>query len=238
MSRWRFWIDRGGTFTDAVAHRPGGEIVTGKVLSEHPAQAEDAAVRVMRELMDCDAEAPLPAHRIAEVKMGTTVATNALLERTGAPTALVVTEGFRDALVIGDGRRPELFARRIERPDPLYEHVIETSARVDAQGSELTSLDREQVRADLEAARAAGCRACAVALMHGYRHPAHEQVAAAIARDVGFEQVSASHEVSPLMKLVPRGRAAVVDAYVSPVLDRYVARLTSLAFSASVRRAT
>jgi 5-oxoprolinase (ATP-hydrolysing) len=224
--RWRFWIDRGGTFTDAVAHRPGGEIVTGKVLSEHPAQAEDAAVRVMRELMDCDAEAPLPAHRIAEVKMGTTVATNALLERTGAPTALVVTEGFRDALVIGDGRRPELFARRIERPDPLYEHVIETSARVDAQGSELTSLDREQVRADLEAARAAGCRACAVALMHGYRHPAHEQVAAAIARDVGFEQVSASHEVSPLMKLIPRGRATVVDAYVSPVLDRYVARLT------------
>ncbi|MYS37150.1 5-oxoprolinase (ATP-hydrolysing) [Streptomyces sp. KhCrAH-43] len=220
--RWEFWIDRGGTFTDVVGRRPDGQLVTRKLLSHDPDRHRDAAVAGIRLLLGLAPGEPVPADRVAAVKMGTTVATNALLERRGEPTVLVVTEGFRDALRIAYQNRPRLFDRRILLPEAVYDRVIEVPERIDAHGRTVTPLDRQAVAARLREARADGLSSAAVVLMHGYRHPAHEQAVAAEAEAAGFTQISCSHEVSPLIKLVPRGDTTVVDAYLSPILRRYV----------------
>jgi 5-oxoprolinase (ATP-hydrolysing) len=222
---WQFWIDRGGTFTDIVARRPDGRFLTRKLLSEDPERYADPAVHGIREILGLAPDEPVPAGRVAAVKMGTTVATNALLERAGEPTVLVTTRGFADALRIGTQNRPRLFDRAIVLPEPLHAAVVEVDERVAADGRVLVPLDADAVRRALAARRAEGFRACAVVLMHGHAFPAHERAIAAIARDLGFEQVSASHEVSPLIKLVGRGDTTVVDAYLSPVLRRYVDRV-------------
>jgi 5-oxoprolinase (ATP-hydrolysing) len=222
---WEFWIDRGGTFTDIVARRPDGAIVTRKLLSENPGRYDDAALQGIRDLLRLAPNEPLPAHAIRAVKMGTTVATNALLERAGDRTALVITRGFGDALRIGDQTRPKLFALGIERHDVLYERVIEIDERVDAQGGVVRPLDAAGARAGLTAAHAAGIRAIAIVFMHGYRYPAHEAAVAALAREIGFTHVAVSHELLPLMKLVGRGDTTVADSYVAPLLGRYVDRL-------------
>lgn len=220
--RWQFWIDRGGTFTDIVGRRPDGTLVTAKLLSENPEQYRDAAVEGIRRLLGLGPGAPITPEQVECVKMGTTVATNALLERKGDRTLLVTTRGFRDALRIAYQARPKLFDRHIVLPELLYERVIEAEERVGAHGDVLQPLDEAHLRERLWAAHDAGIRACAIVFMHGYRFTAHEQAAARIAREIGFTQVSASHEVSPLMKLVSRGDTTVVDAYLSPILRRYV----------------
>ena len=220
--QWQFWVDRGGTFTDIVARRPDGTLATQKFLSENPERYVDAAVHGIRTLLDLAPGAPIPAGLIDAVKMGTTVATNALLERKGARTALVITRGFADALRIAYQNRPRLFVRRIELPTLLYERVIEVDERMGARGEILRPLDLAPAESQLRAAHADGIRAVAIVLMHGYRFPAHERALGALARDLGFAQVSVSHEVSPLMKLVSRGDTTVVDAYLSPILRRYV----------------
>ncbi len=220
--RWEFWIDRGGTFTDVVARDPSGRTITHKLLSENPRRYEDAAVHAIRELLGVGTGEPLPAARIGAVKMGTTVATNALLERTGEPTVLVTTVGFADALRIGYQARPELFALDIVLPEMLYSRVIEVAERIGADGTTLIELDVDAVAADLQRASDDGFESVAISFMHGYRHTKHEEQVARLARDIGFAQVSVSHEVSPLMKLVARGDTTVVDAYLSPVLRRYV----------------
>ncbi len=222
MNGWQFWIDRGGTFTDIVARAPNGALIARKLLSENPEQYRDAAIAGIRQILDLAPGAPLRAGAIEAVKMGTTVATNALLERKGDRTVLVITEGFGDALRIGYQNRPKLFARHIVLPEQLYERVVEVKERVSASGEILTPLDLDHVRESLADAFAAGIRAAAIVFMHGYRFPAHEQQVAALARDIGFTQVSVSHEVSPLMKLVGRGDTTVVDAYLSPIFRRYV----------------
>jgi 5-oxoprolinase (ATP-hydrolysing) len=219
---WHFWIDRGGTFTDIVALSPEHRILTRKLLSAHPERYRDAAIQGIRDFLGLAAGDPIPAGRIASVKMGTTVATNALLERQGEPVVLVTTLGFRDMLRIGYQNRPRLFDRHIVLPDRLERRVIEAQERIDAEGNVLLPLDEERVAADLRAAFAAGCTAAAIVLMHGYRFPAHEERIAEIAREIGFTQISVSHQVSPLMKIVSRGDTTLVDAYLSPVLGRYV----------------
>ncbi len=219
---WEFWIDRGGTFTDVIGKRPDGSLVTRKLLSENPEAYRDAAVAGIRQLLGLAADAPIPEGRIAAVKMGTTVATNALLERKGERTLLLITKGFRDALRIGYQARPKIFAKHIIKPDMLYERVVEVDERVRADGTVERPLDLTAVRAELERARADGIGAVAVVLMHAYRHSDHEKQVVALAREFGFPQVSASHEVSPLIKLVGRGDTTVVDSYLSPILQRYV----------------
>ncbi|WP_431041022.1 hydantoinase B/oxoprolinase family protein [Streptomyces sp. P1-3] len=220
--RWEFWIDRGGTFTDVIGKRPDGRLVTRKVLSHHPERTQDAAVHGIRQTLGLRPGEPVPAESVSVVKMGTTVATNALLERTGEPTVLVVTQGFRDALRIAYQNRPRLFDRRILLPEALYDRVVEIPERVDAHGEVVTPLDLDSATEALRAAHRDGFRSAAVVLLHGYRHTAHERAVCAVARDLGFTQVSCSHEVSPLMRLVPRGDTTVVDAYLSPILRRYV----------------
>lgn len=219
--RWRFWIDRGGTFTDVVGRAPCGALITRKLLSDNPEQYADAAIEGIRQVLDLPADAPLPSEAIEHVKMGTTVATNALLERRGAPTVLVITRGFGDALIIGHQARPAIFARHIQRPEPLPKQVIEAAERIGADGTVIEPLDTVALRADLQTARLAGCTACAIGFMHGYRYPEHERRAAEIARAVGFEQISLSHQSSPLMRLISRADTTVVDTYLSPVLRRY-----------------
>ncbi len=226
-TRWQFWIDRGGTFTDIVGRTPEGTLRTLKLLSENPEQYADAAVEGIRRLLGLrEGQAITPA-LVDCVKMGTTVATNALLERKGERTLLVTTRGFRDALRIAYQARPRLFDRRIVLPELLYERVVEAQERVDAQGAVLQPLDEAVLRGDLQTAFDAGLRGCAIVFMHGWRAPAHEQAAARIARELGYTQVSVSHEVSPLMKLVSRGDTTVVDAYLSPILRRYVERVAT-----------
>ncbi|MBE0586351.1 MAG: hydantoinase/oxoprolinase family protein, partial [Desulfofustis sp.] len=220
--KWKIWVDRGGTFTDIVARTPDGAVLTHKLLSENPEQYRDAALQGMRDLLGLKKDDPIPGTLIEHVKMGTTVATNALLERTGDRTLLVITRGFGDALRIGTQSRPHLFARHIILPEMLYEAAVEVQERVDANGTILTTLDEGAVYRVLLPAYRKGIRAVAIVCMHGYRYPDHEQRIAAVARDIGFSQVSTSHEVSPLMKLVPRGDTTVVDAYLSPILHRYV----------------
>ena len=214
---WQIWIDRGGTFTDLVARAPDGALHTAKLLSDNPDHYADAALEGIRRIAGADA--------VAHVKMGTTVATNALLERKGEPTLLVVNAGYADILRIGTQNRPDLFKLAIQLPEPLYTRVVEVAGRLDARGAEIAALDEAAARDALAHAYADGFRACAIVLMHSYRAPWHEQRIAEIARAVGFTQVSASHEVSPLMKLVPRGDTSVVDAYLSPILRRYVERV-------------
>lgn len=225
--RWHVWIDRGGTFTDLVARRPDGVLVTAKLLSERPQAYRDAAVEGIRRLLGLGAGEPIPADRVAEVRMGTTVATNALLERRGEPTLLVTTRGLGDALRIGHQARPRLFDRHIVLPAQLYSRVVEADERMAADGAVVRPLDEAALRQALAEARAAGLRACAIVFLHGWQHPAHEAAAARLAREAGFEQVSVSHEVSPLCKLVPRGDTTVVDAYLSPILRRYVAQVAA-----------
>jgi 5-oxoprolinase (ATP-hydrolysing) len=220
--RWQFWIDRGGTFTDIVARRPDGTLATHKLLSESPERYRDAAIAGIRELLGVEPGARVPAQAIEAVKMGTTVATNALLERNGERTVLLITRGFRDALRIAYQNRPKLFVRRIVLPTLLYERVIEVDERIGAHGETVRELELASAERELARALADGIGACAIVLMHGYRYPQHERRLAALARELGFAQVSASHDVSPLMKLVSRGDTTVVDAYLSPILRRYV----------------
>ncbi len=222
---WQFWVDRGGTFTDLIGRAPDGALHTLKLLSDSPERYRDATVEGIRRLLGLAAGESVDPARVACVKMGTTVATNALLERKGARTVLVITRGFRDALRIGTQARPRLFDRHIRVPAMLYERVIEAAERIGARGERVLALDAPALRAELMAAYAAGLRACAIVFMHGYRYPAHEIAAAALAREIGFPQVSVSHEVSASIKLVPRGDTTVVDAYLSPVLRRYVDQL-------------
>lgn len=224
-TRWDFWIDRGGTFTDVIGRAPDGALHARKFLSENPDHYADAALQGIRDLLGVSAGAPLPEARIGSVKMGTTVATNALLERKGDRTLLLTTQGFRDALSIGYQARPHLFRLKIEKPELLYERVAEVPERMSAEGEVLTPLDREAARRALEAAFADGIRSVAISFMHGYRYPAHEDEAAALARETGFTQISISHLVSPLVKFVSRGDTTVVDAYLSPLLRRYVDRV-------------
>lgn len=220
--RWQFWIDRGGTFTDIVGRRPDGSLVSHKLLSDNPEAYEDAAIQGIRDLLGLEADANIPANMVEAVKMGTTVATNALLERTGDRTVLAITRGFRDQLRIAYQNRPHLFTRQIVLPELLYEQVVEVPERIMADGTVLQELDEAATRAGLQAAFDAGIRSLAVVLMHGYRFTAHEKRVAEIGREIGFTQISVSHEVSPLMKLVGRGDTTVVDAYLSPILRRYV----------------
>ncbi len=222
MKQWQIWIDRGGTFTDIVARKPDGRLVTHKLLSENPEKYQDAAIYGIRQLLDIADSCPISEESIGSVKMGTTVATNALLERKGDRTLLVTTKGFGDALRIGYQTRPELFARHIVLPEMLYQEVLEIPERLSAHGDIITPLDEESAKIGLKRAFNLGIRAVAIVFMHGYRYPEHEVRVAEIARETGFTQISASHRVSPLMKLVSRGDTTVVDAYLSPILRRYV----------------
>jgi 5-oxoprolinase (ATP-hydrolysing) len=226
-ARWQFWIDRGGTFTDVVAKRPDGVLVTHKLLSDNPEQYKDAAVAGIRHLLGLQAGEPVTPQMVECVKMGTTVATNALLERKGEPTLLVTTKGFRDALRIAYQNRPRLFDRHIVLPELLYSSVIEARERVGAQGEVLVPLDEAQLREELQAAHARGLRSVAVVFMHGYRYTQHEQAARRLAQAAGFTQISTSHETSPMMKFVSRGDTTVVDAYLSPILRRYVEQVAA-----------
>jgi 5-oxoprolinase (ATP-hydrolysing) len=226
-NKWQFWIDRGGTFTDIVGKRPDGSLTTHKLLSDNPEQYRDAAVAGIRYLLGLNSSEPVTPEQVACVKMGTTVATNALLERKGEPTLLVTTQGFRDALRIAYQNRPRLFDRHIVLPELLYTEVIEAQERVGAHGEVLQALEVAHLRAQLLAAHGRGLRSVAIVFMHGYRYTTHEAQAAQLARDVGFAQVSTSHETSPLMKLVSRGDTTVVDAYLSPILRRYVEQVAS-----------
>ncbi|GAB4145605.1 MAG: hydantoinase B/oxoprolinase family protein [Sphingomonadales bacterium] len=219
---WQFWIDRGGTFTDIVALAPDGAMRTAKLLSADPSQRLDAAVLGMRRLLGVRPDQPFPADRVAAIRMGTTVATNALLERRGAPTVLAITRGLGDALAIGNQSRPKLFDLAISLPPPLYGDVIEIDERLRADGTVLRPLDEGQARQALAQAHAAGYRALAIVLMHGYRHPSHERALAALAREIGFDMIATSHQSDPLMKLVPRGQTTVANAYLTPILHRYV----------------
>jgi 5-oxoprolinase (ATP-hydrolysing) len=225
-SRWQFWIDRGGTFTDIVAQMPTGQLLVHKLLSENPDRYPDAAIQGIRELLQIPHNEPIPNKTIACIKMGTTVATNALLERKGDRTVLLITQGFRDALRIGYQNRPDIFAQEIRLPDLVYDRVIEVTERYSAQGEELKSVNLGFV-SELQTAYDEGIRACAIVLMHSYRFPEHELQVAAIAREIGFDQISVSHNVSPLMKLIGRGDTTVVDAYLSPILRRYVDQISS-----------
>lgn len=227
MQDWQFWIDRGGTFTDIVARTPDGTLRTHKLLSENPEQYQDAAVAGIRHLLGVPASHPIPAQLIDAVKMGTTVATNALLERKGEPVLLAITRGFADALRIAYQNRPRIFDRHIVLPQLLYQRVLEIEERVGAHGEVVQALDLASARQGLQAAFDAGLRAVAIVLMHGYRYQKHEQQLASIAREIGFTQISTSHQTSPLMKLVSRGDTTVVDAYLSPVLRRYVDQVAS-----------
>src|SRR5438094_6084575 len=222
---WQFWIDRGGTFTDVIGCRPDGTLVAHKLLSDNPEAYGDAAVQGIRNLLGVEPGEPIARGTIGSVKMGTTVATNALLERKGERTLLLITKGFRDALKIGYQARPKIFARHIIKPQMLYERVVEVEERVRADGTVEKEPDLAAVRAELSAALAAGIKAVAIVFMHAYRYCEHEERVAALAREIGFPQVSVSHEVSPLIKLVGRGDTTVVDAYLSPILRRYVAQV-------------
>lgn len=224
---WQFWIDRGGTFTDIVARHPNGKILTHKLLSENSAQYPDAAIQGIRDLLNLEKEQAIPMAEIAAIKMGTTVATNALLEREGEKTVLAISKGFKDILRIGYQNRPKLFALDIELAEMLYADVIEIDERFDAHGSILHKLDISTTTQQLQTAFNQGFNSIAIVLMHGYRFTEHEEQVEAIAKSIGFEQISVSHKVSPLMKIVPRGDTTVLDAYLSPILSRYVTQVES-----------
>ncbi|OKH55740.1 hydantoinase [Calothrix sp. HK-06] len=245
----KVFADRGGTFTDLVAVTDSRQIIDNlsnhperfltvplennqwvivyKLLSENPELYEDAAIQGIRDIIGLSGEAPIPCEEIEVVKMGTTVATNALLERNGSRVVLAITKGFKDALRIGYQNRPDIFARRIVLPSMLYEQVIEVDERYNAHGQELAPVNIEAVKEDLQAAYNSGIRSCAIVFMHAYRYPQHEQQVAQLASDIGFTQISVSHQVSPLMKLVSRGDTTVVDAYLTPILRHYVNQVAS-----------
>jgi 5-oxoprolinase (ATP-hydrolysing) len=223
--KWHFWIDRGGTFTDVLARTPDGGILARKLLSENPGSYEDPALEGIRLFLGVAANEPIPAERIATVKMGTTVATNALLERKGDPTLLVITRGLKDQLEIGYQARPDIFAKKIVKPEMLYSRVVEANERVRADGAIEQPLDLAALQPHLERALRDGMKAIAIVFMHAYAHPAHEKQAAELARALGFRQIAVSHEVSPLIKIVGRGDTTVADAYLSPILRRYVEKV-------------
>jgi 5-oxoprolinase (ATP-hydrolysing) len=227
QDRWQFWIDRGGTFTDIVGKRPDGVLVTHKLLSENPEQYRDAAVAGIKHLLGLSPDQIIPPDQVAGVKMGTTVATNALLERKGEPTLLVTTQGFADGLRIAYQNRPRLFDRHIVLPELLYSEVVEARERMGAHGEVIHPLDEARLRSDLQNAFDRGLRSVAIALVHGYRHTQHESRAAELARQIGYTQISVSHRVSPMMKWVSRGDTTVVDAYLSPILRRYVEQVAA-----------
>jgi len=227
IHQWQFWIDRGGTFTDIVAKAPDGALHTLKLLSDNPERYQDAAVAGMRLLLGLTPDELISTDKVSSVKMGTTVATNALLERKGEPTLLVTSKGFKDALEIGYQNRPRLFERHIQRPELLYQSVIEADERISHGGDVLTSLDTQQLKTDLQQAFERGLRSVAIVFLHGYRHHQHEKKAENIARQIGFEQISCSYQVSPMIKFVSRGDTTVVDAYLSPILRRYVDQLSA-----------
>ncbi len=227
MAGWQFWIDRGGTFTDIVARDPAGKLTTRKLLSENAERYQDAAIAGIRDCLGLAADAPIPPDAISQVKMGTTVATNALLERKGARVLLLVNRGFKDLLRIGNQARPRLFELDIKLPAMLYEQVAEITGRTGIDGSEVEPLDEEAARATLAAARADGITAVAIALIHAWKYPAQEQRLGELAARAGFTQISLSHVASPLLRLVPRGDTTVADAYLSPILQRYVAQVSS-----------
>ncbi|MBU6471887.1 MAG: 5-oxoprolinase, partial [Alphaproteobacteria bacterium] len=234
VGKWNFTIDRGGTFTDIVAEAPGGVLLSLKLLSADP-RYDDAALEGIRRCLSVPTNGPIPSGRVGEVRMGTTVATNALLERKGERVVLVTTRGLKDQLRIGYQNRPKIFALNIELPDMLYERVIEVHERVTAEGEVLHALEEAPLTAALEQARAEGIEACAILFMHGYRTPAHEARAAELAREAGFTQVSTSHDTVPLMKFVSRGDTTVADAYLSPVLLRYAGRIARALPDANLR---
>lgn len=223
--RWQFWVDRGGTFTDIVARHPDGTLSTAKLLSENPERYRDAAVAGIRQILGLAPGAPLPEGAVDAVKMGTTVATNALLERKGEPVLLLVNQGFADMARIGNQARPRLFDLEVKLPELLHAQVAEIGGRVAVDGTEIAPLDEDAARAALRQAHAAGIRAVAIVRMHAWAHPAQEQRLGAIAAEEGFTQISLSHAASPLPRIVPRGDTAVVDAYLSPILRRYVAQV-------------
>ena len=225
--KWEFWIDRGGTFTDVVARQPNGEILVHKLLSENPEQYRDSSIQGIKDILGVETTGTLPVADIAAIKMGTTVATNALLEREGDPTLLVTTKGFRDALRIGYQNRPDLFALNIELPEMLYSAVLEVDERIDAHGNILQALDVSAAAKHLQPHYDSGIRSIAIVLMHGYRYHDHENQIAELARRIGFTQISISHKASPLMKLVSRGDTTVVDAYLSPILRKYINQVAS-----------
>ncbi|RUM99800.1 5-oxoprolinase [Pseudaminobacter arsenicus] len=234
--RWDFWIDRGGTFTDIIGRDPNGVLHPHKLLSENPEAYRDAAIHGIRDLLGIPVGRPIPPGLIGDIKMGTTVATNALLERKGDRVLLLITKGFRDALRIAYQARPDIFAKQIILPEQLYERVVEVEERVRADGSVEQALDPDATLPSIEQARADGIDAVAIVFMHAWKFPEHEQKVAQACRDAGFGQVSVSHEVSPLIKLVGRGDTAVVDAYLSPILSRYVQRVaTELGIEAGQR---
>lgn len=226
-AKWQFWIDRGGTFTDIVGRRPDGTLVTHKLLSENPEQYRDAAVAGIRHLLGLQAGEPITPEQVDCVKMGTTVATNALLERKGEATLLVTTRGFRDALRIAYQNRPRLFDRHIVLPELLYSEVLEAQERIGAHGEVVQALDEGHLRLGLQDAYTRGIRSVAIVFMHGYRYTAHEEAACRIAFQIGFTQISTSHQTSPMMKFVSRGDTTVVDAYLSPILRRYVEQVAA-----------
>jgi 5-oxoprolinase (ATP-hydrolysing) len=226
-NQWQFWIDRGGTFTDIVAQNPDGKIIVHKLLSENPDRYNDAPIQGIRDILGLSQDQAIPIEQIAAIKMGTTVATNALLERKGDRTVLAITKGFRDALRIGYQNRPNIFARQIVLPEMLYEQVVEIEERHSAQGEVLIALNEDLAVIELQKAYDMGIRSCAIALMHSYRYPHHEQRLAAIATQIGFTQISVSHQISSLIKFISRADTTVVDAYLSPILKRYVDRISS-----------
>jgi len=226
-NKWQFWIDRGGTFTDVIGKSDDGKIISCKLLSENPEQYKDAAIQGIRNLLSLSASDNIPMDRIESIKMGTTVATNALLEREGERTLLAITKGFGDILRIGYQQRPKIFAIDIQLPDMLYSEVIEIDERLDVNGNIIKELDTNQSIKQLKNAYDKGYRSIAIVLLHGYRYQEHESKLKGIAEGIGFEQISVSHEVSPLMKIVPRGDTTVVDAYLSPILRRYVNQVES-----------
>ena len=227
MAGWQFWIDRGGTFTDLVARAPDGRLSTHKLLSENPGRYRDAAIAGIKTVLGLALDQPIPPGLVDQVKMGTTVATNALLERKGERTLLIVNQGFADLLRIGNQARPRLFDLHVTLPTLLYERVAELPGRVGIDGQEIEALDEAAAYAAFSAATADGIRACAIALIHAWKYPDMERRLKQLARDAGFTQVSASHEVSPLLRLVPRGDTTVVDAYLSPILRRYVEQVAA-----------
>ncbi|PDQ22690.1 5-oxoprolinase, partial [Mesorhizobium sanjuanii] len=225
MNHWDFWIDRGGTFTDVIGRAPDGSLHPRKLLSENPAAYSDAAVQGIRDLLGLKSGDAIPAGLIGDVKMGTTVATNALLERKGDRVLLLITKGFRDALRIAYQARPDIFAKEIILPEQLYEQVIEVPERARVDGTLEAALDLNAVKDEVAKAKADGIEAVAIVFMHSWKFPDHEKSAEAFCRDIGFAQISTSHAVSPLIKLVGRGDTTVVDAYLSPILTRYVRRV-------------
>ena len=225
--KWQFWIDRGGTFTDIIGRSPKGDISTHKLLSENSTQYKDAAIQGIRDLLCLKDEEDIPIDQIDSIKMGTTVATNALLERKGENTLLAISSGFADILRIGYQQRPKLFSLDIKLPDMLYSNIVEIEERIDINGKIIKKLDPIETKKLLKDAFDQGFKSIAIVLMHGYRHQSHEKQVSTIAKKIGFEQISVSHRVSPLMKIIPRGDTTVVDAYLSPILRRYVNQVKS-----------